>query len=159
VTQRTEDGYTRESTFTNAQGETATRSAVVVNDPESGTRTRDVTYTGVDGETRTVHDVAQRSDAGYTRDSTYTNTQGQSATRNAVVANDREAGTRSRDVTYTGVNGQVTTANTVTTRTDTGYVSETTVTAPNGESATRSATVSCERVAGKCTKDVQIDAP
>ncbi|HSL70684.1 MAG TPA: hypothetical protein VK864_10615, partial [Longimicrobiales bacterium] len=124
-----------------------------------GTRTRDVTYTGVDGQTRTVNDVTQRTDDGFTRNSTYTNAQGETATRSAVVTNDRADGTRTRDVTYTGVNGQVSTAHTVTTRTDSGYVGETTVAGPNGATGTRSETVSCDRAAGKCTRDVQVEAP
>jgi hypothetical protein len=53
----------------------------------------------------------------------------------------------------------VATANTVTSRTEEGYVRQTTVTGPGGETGTRSTTVSCDKSAGKCTKDVQVDAP
>jgi hypothetical protein len=57
------------------------------------------------------------------------------------------------------VNGRVSSADTTTTRTDNGYVRESTVTGPNGAIGTRSETVSCDKTAGKCTKDVQVDAP
>lgn len=35
----------------------------------------------------------------------------------------------------------------------------TTVAGPNGATRTLSETVSCDRAAGKCTRDVQVDAP
>jgi hypothetical protein len=43
VTQRTDDGYTRNTVATGAQGGTATRDVVATHDAESGTWTRDVT--------------------------------------------------------------------------------------------------------------------
>jgi hypothetical protein len=157
--QRAGNGHTSHSTVTGANGRSATRDSTVVNDRAAGTRTRDTTHTGPEGRTRTVNDVTTRTDDGHTRQTTYTDAQGRTATREATVVNDRDAGIRTRDVTYTGVNGQVTTANTTTTRTGDGFVHNTTVTGPGGETGTRSATVSCDKTAGKCTKDVQVDAP
>ncbi len=157
--QRTDNGHASHSTVTGRDGRTATRDSTVVNDRDAGTRTRDTTYTGPDGRTRTVNDLTTRTDDGHARHTTYTDAQGRTATRDATVVNDREAGTRTRDVTYTGVNGGVTTASTVTTRTDDGYVRETAVTGPNGETGTRSETVSCDKADGKCARDVQVDAP
>jgi hypothetical protein len=157
--QRTNDGHTSHSTVTGAQGRTATRDSTVANDSAAGSRTRDTTYAGPEGRTRTVHDVTTRTDDGHTRQTTYTDAQGRTATRDANVVNDRDAGTRTRDVTYTGRDGQTRTVNDVTRRTDSGYTRNSTYTNAQGETGTRSATVSCDRVAGKCTKDVEVDAP
>src|SRR4029434_7419831 len=111
-----------------------------------------------DGKTRTVQETSQRTDNGHVRSSTLTNAQGQSATRNAVVTNDKDNGTRTRDVTYTGVNGKTATSNTVTTRTDNGYTHDTTATAPNGAIGTREVVASCDKAAGRCTKDVKVNS-
>ena len=64
VTQKTDNGYTRNCTYTNAHGESATRNAVVTNDKDNGTRTRDVTYTGVNGKTPMANTVTTRTDTG-----------------------------------------------------------------------------------------------
>lgn len=156
-TQRTENGHTRNSTWTGEDGRTATRDAKVVNDREAGTRTRDVTYTGPEGKTRTVNDVTTRTDDGHMRSTTYTDAEGRTATRDAVVKRDAESGTSTRDVKYVGRDGQERTVNEVTQRTDTGYTRETTVTKPDGATGTRSVTVDCDKAAGNCTKDVEVD--
>ncbi len=98
VTQKTDNGYTRNSTFTNAEGQSATRNAVVTNDKDNGTRTRDVTYTGVNGKTSTANTVTTRTDTGYTRDTTVTGPNGGSGTRDVVVACDKAAGHCTKDV-------------------------------------------------------------
>lgn len=49
VTQRTDDGYTRSTTATNAQGNTTTRDVTASYDPESKLWTRDVTVDHDDG--------------------------------------------------------------------------------------------------------------
>jgi hypothetical protein len=49
-TQRTENGYTRNSTATNAQGQTTTRNTTAVYDPSTKTWTRDVSVNGGDGD-------------------------------------------------------------------------------------------------------------
>ena len=102
VTQKTDNGYTRDSTYTNAKGQTATRNAVVTNDKDNGTRTRDATYTGVNGKTSTVDSVTTRTDTGYTRDTTVTGANGQSGTRQVTVACDKAAGNCSKDVVVDG---------------------------------------------------------
>jgi hypothetical protein len=48
-TQRTENGYTRSSTATNAQGQTATRNATAIFDPTTKTWTKDVNVSRGDG--------------------------------------------------------------------------------------------------------------
>jgi hypothetical protein len=157
--QRTSNAHTSHSTVTGANGRSATRDSTVVNDRAAGTRTRDTTYTGPEGRTRTVNDVTTRTNDGHTRQTTYTDAQGRTATREATVVNDRDAGTRTRDVTYTGRDGQERVVHDVAQRTDDGYTRNSTYTNAHGETATRSATVSCDKAAGKCTKDVQVDAP
>lgn len=156
-TQRTENGHTRNSTWTGEDGRKATRDANVVNDREAGTRTRDVTHRGPEGKTRTVNDVTTRTDDGHTRNTTYTDAEGRTATRDAVVTRDAENRARTRDVTYTGRDGEQTQVNDVTQRTDSGYTRETTVTKPDGATGTRSVTVDCAKAAGNCTKDVAVD--
>lgn len=54
VTTRTEDGYERHSTATNAAGKTATRDAVVTVDKENKTVTKEITATGFNGKTQTT---------------------------------------------------------------------------------------------------------
>lgn len=156
-TQRTENGHTRNSTWTGEDGRKATRDANVVNDRAAGTRTRDITYTGPEGKTRTVNDVTTRTDDGHMRSTKYTDAEGRTATRDAVVTRDAENRTRARDVTYTGRDGEQTQVNDVTQRTDTGYTRETTVTKPDGATGTRSVIVDCDKAAGNCTKDVEVD--
>lgn len=157
--QRTDNGHTSRTTWTGENGKTATRDATVVKDREAGTRTRDVTYTGPEGRTRTINDVTQRTENGHTRDTSVTDAEGRTATRAAVVTRDRENGTRTKDVTYTGREGQRATVDDVIQRTDTGYSRDTTVTGPNGETGTRSVVVNCDKAAGNCSKDVQVDRP
>ena len=98
VTQRTDDGYTRNSTATNAQGQTATRSATVVNDAATRTRSRNVTATGFDGSTRTVDDELQRTDDGYTRQTTVTHPDGDVSSRSVTATYDATNNAWSKDV-------------------------------------------------------------
>lgn len=106
---------------------------------------------------RSRHTERQRTDNGHTSHTEWTDRDGRTATRDATVTRDPEAGTRTRDVTYTGRNGGVTTVDDVTQRTDNGYTRNTTVTGPNGATGTRHVTVACDKAAGGCTKDVQVN--
>ena len=155
--QRTASGHTRNDTWTNSQGKTASRNATVVNDKGSGTRTRDVVLQGPQGQQATRHDVTQRTDTGYTRNSIATNVQGQTATRNATVVNDPAAGTRSRDVTATGFNGGTRTVDDDTQRTSDGYVRQTTVTQADGDTTTRNVTATYDPASHVWTRDVSVD--
>lgn len=89
-------------------------------------RERDTTWTGADGRTATRRDVTTRTDNGYTRSSVATGPAGNTATREAVVERDREAGVRTRQVTSTGPRGGTSSVSDVITRTDTGYTREVT---------------------------------
>lgn len=54
VTQKTDDGFTRSSTRTNASGETASKQMSVEVDKENGTLTKNISATGFNGETHSV---------------------------------------------------------------------------------------------------------
>jgi hypothetical protein len=134
---RTENGHTRRDDWTNAQGDTVTRDARVVNDPASRSRTRDVVWTGPDGRQATREDVTQRTADGFARDSIVTAPDGRVVRRDADVARDREAGTRTREVSTTGSEGQTRSVSDVTQRTDDGYTRSTVVSNPSGSTMTR----------------------
>jgi len=95
----------------------------------------------------------QRTENGHNRTDTWTGANGRTATRDAVVSNDREAGTRTRNVDYTGPNGGTTSVDSVRTRTDDGFTRATTITNPQGETATRDLTVSRDKEAGTVTRE------
>jgi len=154
--QRTETGHTRTDTVTRADGATATRSAVVTNDKEAGTRTRNVDYTGFDGKERSVDSVRTKTDDGFTRSTTATNAQGETATRDLTVSRDKEAGTTTRSANYTTFDGGSGSMSDVIQRTDDGFTRDTTRTLPDGETHTRSVAVSCEKDATRhCVKQVE----
>ena len=62
VTQQTEDGFTRDSTYTNAQGKTASRHVDAMVNKEEGVVTRNISVTKPNGETteKTVVKTIQR---------------------------------------------------------------------------------------------------
>lgn len=66
VTQRTETGYTRDSTYVNSQGKTVTRHMDADIDKEAGTVTKNISVTKPNGETtnKTVVKTVQREDSG-----------------------------------------------------------------------------------------------
>jgi len=155
--QRTENGHTRTDTVTRADGATATRSAVVSNDKEAGTRTRNVDYTGFDGKQRSVDSVGTKTEDGFTRSTTATNAQGETATRDLTVSRDKETGTTTREASYTTFDGRTGSMSDVIQRTDDGYTRNTSRTLPNGETHTRSVDVSCDKDAHNCVKQVEVD--
>ena len=154
---KTEDGHTREDTWTNSQGKTTERDASVVNDRENDTRTRDVDWKGPNGKTATREDVTKKTSDGYTRDSTFTGPNGKTATRDATVARDKDAGTVSRDVVETGPNGKTRTIDDKVERTADGYTRETVKTNPNGSSVTRDVTAAYDKDTKTFSKDVNVD--
>lgn len=156
-TQRTDNGYVRNTTLTRPDGATATQQRSVVNDREAGTRSVDVSRTGFDGKTRTMSQDTQRTDNGWTSSRTLTNAAGETATRNTSVAIDKEAGTRTRESDLTTFDGRSASSTTVTTRTDDGFTRQTTGTGPNGQTFERSVTKDCDKAAGKCTTTVNND--
>ena len=91
VRTRTDDGFTRSTTVTNAQGETATRDLTVARDKEAGTVTREANYTTFDGREGSMSDVIQRTEDGYTRDTSRTLPNGTTHTRDVDVSCDKDA--------------------------------------------------------------------
>ena len=106
----TADGFTRSSTVTNPQGQTATHSVGVVNDASTGTHTREMSGTRFNGNTYSGQSVTQRTADGYTRSGEVTGANGQTASRDAVTTVDKENKTLSREITKTGPNGQTSTS-------------------------------------------------
>ncbi len=99
VKQRTETGHTRSDTWTGADGRTASRNAVVVNDREAGVRTRNAVTTLPDGRTRTVNDVRTKTDDGYTRSTTVVNPNGGTMQRDVTATFDADTKTMTKTVT------------------------------------------------------------
>jgi hypothetical protein len=91
--QRTPTGHERNTTWTGANGKTATRNADVSFDRDAGTRTREVTTTGPNGAVRTVSDVTTHTDDGYARETVVTNPNGGTVTREATGSYDADTKT------------------------------------------------------------------
>jgi len=64
VTQKTDDGFSRESSFTNAQGKTISKSMDVAVDKEAGTVTKNISVTHPNGEVSTKTQVTTRTHSG-----------------------------------------------------------------------------------------------
>jgi hypothetical protein len=156
-TQRTDNGYVRNTTLTRPDGATATQQRTVVNDREAGTRSIDVSRTGFDGRTRTMSQDIQRTENGWTSSRTLTNADGQTATRNTSVSIDREARTVTRESELTTFDGRSASSTSVTTRTENGFTREISGTGPNGQTFERTVTKECDKAAGKCTTTVTND--
>lgn len=91
VRTKTDDGFTRSTTATNAQGQTATRDLAVTRNPETGTVTRDANYSTFDGREGSKSDVIQRTEDGYSRDTARTLPNGETHTRSVDVSCDKDA--------------------------------------------------------------------
>jgi hypothetical protein len=154
--QRTENGHTRKDTWSGANGQTATRDAVVSNDREAGTRTRNVDYTGPNGNTASVDSVRTKTDDGFTRSTTVTNGRGETATRDLTVVRDKNSDTVTREANYTTFDGRTGSRSDVIQRTEDGYSRDTARTMPDGTTHTRSVDVSCDQDVGKCVKQVEV---
>lgn len=102
VTTRSDDGFTRSTTVTNARGETATGELTVVHDREAGTRSVDIERTGFDGRSSSVHGESQRTAEGFTRETTVTLPSGTTRTRSVKVSCDRSERSCTRKVEVNG---------------------------------------------------------
>lgn len=103
---RTENGFERDMTKTNAKGQTATRHTSVVNDKETKTRTKTVTGTNYNGGQYSGQSVTQKIEDGYTRDSSFTNSQGKTVTRSVDATVDKDAGTVTKNISVTNPKGE-----------------------------------------------------
>jgi hypothetical protein len=91
VRTKTDDGFTRNSTATNAQGQTAARDLTVSRHPETGTVTRETNYSTFDGRQGSKSDVIQRTEDGFSRDTARTTPDGETHTRSVDVSCDKDA--------------------------------------------------------------------
>ncbi|MEL7535861.1 MAG: hypothetical protein AAFM91_02250 [Pseudomonadota bacterium] len=103
---RTDNGFDRTSTVTDADGRSATRDSSGRWDPETRTWQRNAVTVGRDGETRAVDVETQRTDDGYERDVTRTGADGRTSQRRARGRWDPETRTWTRDATITGPDGE-----------------------------------------------------
>lgn len=93
VRTRTDDGFTRSTTATNAEGKTATRDLTVSRDKDAVTVTRQSDYSTFDGREGSKTDVIQRTDDGYSRDTVRTLPSGETHSRSVDVSCDKDART------------------------------------------------------------------
>lgn len=106
------------------------------------------TRTGPGGRSRSKDVAAERTESGYERHTTFTDARGRETHRDAEVTLDREAGSRQKDVVWTGAEGNTLTRSSERVRTEDGYTRTTTLTGPDGKSATWEKTVSRETSQG-----------
>ncbi|MCU0760166.1 MAG: hypothetical protein MUF07_13345 [Steroidobacteraceae bacterium] len=99
VTRRTDDGFTRNTTVTNAEGQVATRDVAVSRDREAGTATRSVDYSGFDGRSASVDATRTRTADGMTIDRTVVTPGGRTLEQDVVKSCDRAAGKCTTTVT------------------------------------------------------------
>jgi len=103
---RTDNGFERTVTSTNATGQTATRHTSVINDKETKTRTQTVNGTHYNGEQYTSKRVTQKTEDGYTSDAIFTNSQGKTTTRSVAAVVNKEAGTVTQNISVTNAEGE-----------------------------------------------------
>lgn len=92
VKQKTDTGFTKTNSVTNAAGATATREVTLVRDPETKTATKTISGTNFNGDAYSATDVKQKTDTGFTRESERTNAQGETISRSVVTTIDKDAG-------------------------------------------------------------------
>ena len=104
-TEKTDDGYIRNSTVAGPDGKTAGRSGQGTWDPETKTWKREAVQVGPEGEVVYNGAEVKKTDNGYTRDSAVSNAEGSTATRSATGAWDPETKTWKKGVARKGAKG------------------------------------------------------
>jgi len=100
VTTKTDDGYSRDTTVTNARGETATRNVDVSRDKDAGTSTRSVDRTGFDGRSSSVDSTRTRTENGFTIERNVVTPNGTTISHDVVKTCDKAAGGCTTTVTH-----------------------------------------------------------
>jgi len=100
------NGFTRNSTMTNSEGQTASKNLTVVNDQEAGVHTRTMTRTTFDGKTFGRTSTTQKTDTGFSSSSSFTTPEGKTGSREVVGVVDKEAGTITKTTTINTPNGE-----------------------------------------------------
>lgn len=152
--ERGEHYRSRTTTVTDESGRTATRTRRGEYDAESQTLTRSRETTGPEGRTRNFEGQHTRTEDGRQSRQTFTDAEGSTATRDVTVSRDSEAGSATRSTNLTARDGRTLERETTVTRTGDGFESQTVVTGPEGQSATRSSSGSYDAEAGSYTREV-----
>ncbi len=100
VTTKTDDGFTRDTTVTNARGETATRNVDVSRDRAAGTSTRSVDFTGFDGRSAAVDSTRTRTENGMTIERNVVTPNGATISHDVVKTCDKAVGGCTTTVTH-----------------------------------------------------------
>ena len=104
-TEKTDEGYTRNSAVIGPEGESVQRSGKGTWDPETKTWKREAVQVGPDGEAVYNEAEVKKSGEGYKRNSTVYDAEGTAATRSATGAWDPETKTWKKGVTKKGADG------------------------------------------------------
>jgi hypothetical protein len=99
------------------------------------------------------------TDSGFKRSTEIVKESGEKATRNLVVENDKEAKTQTRTVTGTNFKGENFSGQTKVQKTDSGYLSESTRTNGNGETASRRVDATVDKEDGKLVQNITLTKP
>ncbi len=105
-TEKTDEGYERNSAVTGPEGETVGRSGKGTWDPETKTWKREAVQVGPEGEAVYKGAEVQKTDEGYTRNSAVSDSEGTTATRSATGAWDPETKTWKKGVSRKGAKGK-----------------------------------------------------
>jgi len=100
------NGFTRNSTMTNNEGQTATKNLTVVNDQEAGVHSRTMTGTTFDGKNFGRTSTTLKTDTGFKTESSFTTPSGKTGSREVVGVVDKEAGTITKTTTVNTPNGE-----------------------------------------------------
>lgn len=103
----TDNGFIRNTTTTNAQGETATHNLVVKNDEAAGTRSRSVTATNFKGEAYSNDFLSRKTDSGYVTEDRQVK-DGKAVSRVTTAVIDKSAGTVTKTIATTPAGGTTT---------------------------------------------------
>jgi hypothetical protein len=101
----------------------------------------------------------ETTENGFKRSTEIVKDTGEKATRNLVVENDKEAKTHTRTVSGTNFEGQSFGGQTKVQKTDSGYLSESTRTNGEGETASRVVNATVDKEEGKLTHNITITKP
>lgn len=110
---KTDNGFTRTTHKTDAQGASATRRTDVVGNIEAGTRTRNLSGTTFDGKSYTGQSTAQKTDVGYSAQGQLTTSDGKVIDRSVNAQLDKAASTVTKDISVTPTGGETKTRSVV----------------------------------------------
>lgn len=109
----TDTGFRRETSVTNPQGKTASRTVEASVDADAGIRTRSLEGTRMNGDTYSAERITERTEDGYNRAVSRTNAAGETASKQVSISIDKANNTLTKNVSATGFNGETHTATVV----------------------------------------------